>query len=71
MTGRREGRCDEVKRREDEERIHGEREKGKERKVNESGGVEEEKPNSLSPRDCRPMSDILNRFVCLGLRGKE
>lgn len=60
-----------MKRREDEEWIHGEREKGKERKVNESGGVEEEKLNSLSPRDCRPMSDILNRFVVWGLSGKS
>jgi hypothetical protein len=33
--------------------------------------VESGKLNSLSPRDCRPMSDILNRFVCLRLSGKS
>jgi len=33
--------------------------------------VGEEELDSLSPRDCRPMSDILNRFVVWGLSGKS
>jgi len=30
--------------------------------------VEEEKLDSLSPRDCRPMSDMLNSICCLGFK---
>ena len=55
---------------EGEARMNGEV-KANKRKVDESRREEEEKPDSLSPRDCRPMSDILNRFVVWGLSGRS